>query len=401
MCNNKVGDIPIVGPFISKPARLIPMAIGAGGSMAGIGPTMTNLMSTGAGLLQGGTTGLWGQPGASSMLKGGAVGFGTGMVGRGVGTGLQTQFEKMTAMPQNQPNIANFGQGFSQGFSEAVPFKNQINSLLGKQFFGTQSGANPFTANGGQQPPIGMGGTTTPKTASKGTDLVTQAVQQAGQQATQKRLTDYLLPLSLTSLGYMQKQPEYNVPSAVDTFSQLRGQGQQLLAPISPEGQLAAQKLQEYIKNPQAVAAPNMTAYKDSVTQNYEAAKQRELNYVNTRFNEMGLYGGSDWQKAVSDINEKYTRLEGEALGDVDRQIWQTQVSAHLDSISQSYQMDKQNLEALAGLTNMSIYEASIKYGLKAQEVADFRNALYSLSASTFPRTQSSSQLSGLTLKVV
>lgn len=385
MCNGKVSDIPIIGPLISKPARMLPMLGSAIGTTMGVGPTMTNLISAGIGAGQGGTTGLWGEPGGGSMFKGGAAGFLQGPVGRGISTGLSSQrlnwANPGATNSSGAPAFANFGQGFMQGAGEAVPFKNQINNLLGRQFFGTETGASDWISNNGV---INVPGTVRPESAG---DITGAAGKMGTTQGKSSGLMNYL-PSALALLGAQSmKTPEYDVPSAESVYQGYRGRADELTGPITEQGRTAAAKILEYAKDPTAVAGPAVDNYFNAINQEANWAMDTMLADVDARYQASGTYGGSDWQRDRNNAIAKVTNNANLQKGQIQQQVFQQQLTTHVAAIADAYAMDQAALEQLVGLTQMSIYEASVKYGIKAQEVADLRKAMYELAAASFPGT--------------
>jgi len=377
----KAGNIPIIGPFISKPGRLLPLLGGAASSMLGLGPTMGNLISAGIGAGQGGTTGLWGQPGMGSMMKGGATGFGLGMLGRGVGTGLQNVFTPGQTLqaPGATMSIPNQGflGGFKQGFGESVPFKNAINSLLGKQFF------TPFDSLGVKEmQPAGGGMGVTPTQTGAGGILQNMAQNianqgQTGQVGQQGGKSGFNLASVIPLLGSaLFGNPEYNVPSAESEFQRLSSLGSSLPSTFTEEGAAAAKALLGNIQNPQDIYNLNTDEYMNAIDQNSKQGLDDTLNRIDVAFSNNGTYGGSDWQRARSEATIKYNTQANLQKGAVKQEIYKMRAGIYLDSISNAYQLDRQHLEIIAGLTNASINEAAYKYGLKVKEIADFRNAL-------------------------
>lgn len=369
MCNN-AKDIPIIGQYISKPARMLPMIGSAVGGYMGMGPTATNLLSTAIGAGQGGTTGLWGDPGTGSMMKGGAQGFLQGPVGRGVGTGFT--------------NMSDFGKGFGQGFGEAVPFKNQLNSLMGKQFFGKETGAGQFMPRGtatGQSQQQGGAGNILGGMLGGGQ----QGNQQQGQQGNQQQGGNFLG--SLASILGTQLIPSPKVPDYSqiykDAYAKNRDAG--MFGPVTEEGRAAATKMLEYINDPTAVGGPATDEYFNALNQQGQWALDTAFRDVDQRHNQMGTFGGSDWQRDRNQAMQYVTNNTNLIKGQVQQQVFNRQLATHVESMANAYNMDKNVVAQIAGLTDLSVGRAAEQYGLSVKEVSEFRQALQALAASAWP----------------
>ncbi len=425
------GNKGIIGQYFSKPARLIPLGVSALGGYMGLSPTATNLLSTAAGVGQAATTGLWGEKGAgASLLRGGASGLTTGMLGRGIGTGFQ--YAPSTGPIGSSGTLGErFATGFREGFGEAIPFgqtlglyqpgaapMNFINKYgsvltpeqvlaintaaglpagvdLGKitvskpgWSFGQQLGQQLGAAAGGP-PPGAPGGPPLDTTAA--TEGAPGLLGPAAEQIAERRdvqakgLAKYLPSIAATAIAQSMRQPEYDIPSAYDAFMQMRARG--VPSTFTEEGRLAAEIIRNNMTNPENIISYQADEYKNAIESDLNRREQEELAYINAKHTDNGTYGGSDWAREIAAKQAEFRDYRIQATSAIDQDIFNKRVSIYLASIAQAYQMDEQNLNALAGLTNMSVAEAAYGYGLKAQEVKDLRDALMAFATSAWPGT--------------
>ena len=408
--------------LISKPARLLPFAASAAAPMLGIGPTMGNLIGTGIGALQGGTTGLWGD---NNVLGGAAMGFGQSLLGRGVGQGINNWLTPSNPLTGSLTGGPTFNEGFMSGIGQAMPFKNTINDMLGRQFFtpmdslgvkvmppgmpgaaawqpidssmqtmptnmqwgspatlpdGTQGYFNPNTQSFtplsmGANGMLGGGGGATATAGAGG------LAQNAGQQNIWKQLAP---SAALMLAGNMIPAPKYDVPNAADVYTDLINSGRipQTSGPLGDAAQAATLK---NIQSPDTILTDQMEPYKAAINADLDSREQEELAFIRTVHSQNGTSGGSDEMRDIQKVQEKYRNYKSEQLGAIEQNLYNQKVTIYLDSIAKAYGMDQANLATLAGLTNTSISEAAIKYGIKAQEVKDFRDAIYQLAVSAAP----------------
>lgn len=412
-----------IGQFFSKPGRLLPMAGGAAANMLGIGPTMSNMISTGIGATQGATTNLWGERGGRAMLRGGATGLTTGLLGQGLGGGIKTAF-----MPSGgfggigAGNILpRFGAGFSENFGAAIPFgqslglyqpgaslNNYVNKYGGTlnaneiAALNTQAGFTPpqSAVNFGNVPSNQLalamegGGGGVPGYGGYGGGGAEAPIMQGAQQALQQQnavaqeaakqqgAKGFLGPLAGILAGQLVPEPE-RPPSAYDQFQEMQARG--FPSTYTEEGRIAAELIKNNMLHPEQIIGYQADEYINATTQQLDAREQDELAKVSALHSQNGTYGGADWMRDVQKTQENYRLERIKTLGAINQQIFTDKVNIYLDSISTAYQLDRSNLETLMGMTGASIYEASYKYGVKAQEVAEMRKALYELASSTFP----------------
>lgn len=445
--------------YFSKPGRLLPMAASALAPSLGIGPTMGNLIGTGIGALQGATSGLWGQPGGSSMLGGAAQGFGQSLLGRGIGGMLNPSSVGLQAGMTNQP-----WKGFQLGLEQSIPFKNAMfggtNPITSSWINSSPvppATSNNFMNNYYTHPPAGSAvaqlqqtmspadyasvtGTTAPMTTqgymsnyyanppagsavanlknsmsaeewSKlavpsagaydtammaggggggggGAGMLGNAANIASQSQVPAQQGGFLKNIApsaaLMLAGQAIQQPSYNVPSAADMYTQMINSGA-IPQYSGPLGQAAQAATLKNINSPDTILETQIQPYKDAITADLNRREKEEIAFIRTVHSQNGTSGGSDEVRDIEKIQEKYRDYEIQQLGAIDQNLYNQKVTIYLDSISQAYGMDQANLQTIAGLTGASIQEAAIKYGLKAQQVQDFRNAINQLAISAAP----------------
>ena len=183
--------------------------------------------------------------------------------------------------------------------------------------------------------------------------------------------------------GMMIPQPKAPDFNATDTFNQIRSQAN--MGPTTPEGKAAATAMLSNIQNPQDIFKINTDEYKAAIQKQAEDSMQRALSKVDTFHAQNGTFGGSDHQRERDEVIRQYENDTKLQQGALDQEVYGKRMDAYLSNISEAYQMDKANLEQIAGLTNMTIYEVALKYGLKAQEVSDFRQALQGVTEGIMP----------------
>lgn len=422
-----VKNIPIIGPYLSKPARALPLAIGAGANMLGVGPTMSNILSTATGAGQGAMTGLWGEPGAGSMLTGGVQGLGQGILGQGLGGGISNWMNPL-------PNTT-FNQGFMQNLGEAIPYGQKLGNQLGinitpynysPAITAAPSSASSFLTNnyqpmaplaqqlnqaynqpfapttatageglpkwaaglgdllgggGGGQPPTGPGVSGLTGLADEIYRGVNPGSAAAVTQEASNKMFDLksMFPQALAMLaGNVIPQPVYDVPNYSDIYRQIMSDAS-LTQGITQAGKAAQTAVLNNITDPNSILQQNTDAWKTAVTNDVNRREAVEIARARTMHAQNGTSGGSDEMRDIQTIQDKYRDYLTQTLGTVDQQAYQTKAQVYLQSISDAYGMDTQALNTISGLTNASVNEAAIKYGIKAQQVKEFRDALEEL----------------------
>lgn len=426
-CNDGVKSIPLIGQYISKPGRLLPLVAGAGSSMLGAPGWLSNLAGTATGLGQAATTGLWGEKGeGSSYLTGGVQGFGQGMLGRGVSSALGTT--NLPLVGNRVSASSGFTQptawdAFREGFGSSIPFgeslglytpgaallqgslkagqitPNQyLSATVGKQgntLFGPKLGA--AIPDKWQVPPsalqqlLGGGVTSGADLANKSRlagfgfgGAAEEAATAAGKGAEGFSWKQLIPSATLALLGRSQATPEWDIPDAASIYKQL-ALDKSIPTTFTPEGAAAATALLKNINSPDTILSAQTEPYKQAVVSDLNRRESDEIARVRSWHASNGTSGGSDELRDIQEVQTKYRDYQTQQLGAIEQQLFQTKADIYLSSISTAYQMDKENLQVLAGLTNMSITEAAAKYGMKAQEVKDFRDALYALAGAAFP----------------
>jgi hypothetical protein len=181
-------------------------------------------------------------------------------------------------------------------------------------------------------------------------------------------------------------QPEYNIPNTADVYKQLMAD-QSIPMTQGPLGQAAAMATLKNIESPDAILDNYSTPYKEAIISDLNQRESDEIARVRTMHVQNGTSGGSDEMRDIMRVQENYRNSRNQQLGAIEENLYNQKVNIYLTSISQAYGMDQANLQTIAGLTGASINEAAVKYGIKAQQVKDFRDALYELGRSTFPGT--------------
>jgi predicted XRE-type DNA-binding protein len=391
-CVDKVKDIPIVGPFISKPARLIPMFVGAGTQMLGGSPALGNILSTASGAGQGMTTGLWGEPGAGSMLKGAGAGLGLGMVGRGIGGGLSNVLNTPQAL--TTPGYTGFLGGFKQGLGSSIPFGQRLGlyrpetgiSNVGSLAGITKGGvynvpgyASPivatgesFSGGGGGKPPItnlGQNVFGAGKGGYAGGNLLPGS-QQGTQQGGANNLLSYLL---MGAGGLMPNPSPKGLPTSQDVIANY----QNIKGQTSPEGQAAQAKIMQYINAPESIGGAATTNYISALNNDLATRESNELSTFRADWEARGYNPyGSDYTSALQDLQDKQANRRDLLITQVRQQLLQQQINAQLQMISTAYGVDQQ---MLSDLLNLDVQEAAIKYGMDVERVNQFRQAIYNI----------------------
>ena len=178
-------------------------------------------------------------------------------------------------------------------------------------------------------------------------------------------------PALLSAAGYLLPQPKSNIPSGQDLLAKYQNTS------ISPEGTASRAKLLEYINNPENIGSQATTDYIAALNADYDQRDKDEMAQFDSSWRAQGYNTtGSDYFKAKQDLMNKQALRRNTALGSVRQNVWQTQIVAQLQMISQAYGIDQQ---ILTDLMTLDIQEASVKYGLDVEKVNQFRQAIYNM----------------------
>jgi hypothetical protein len=178
-------------------------------------------------------------------------------------------------------------------------------------------------------------------------------------------------------------QPKADVKTSADLKNMLNTQS------ATAEGAATRAKMLEYINNPEKMGGQATTDYITALNTDHDAQDAAELAQFKSDWVARGYSTtSSDYSKAMNDLTTKQNTRRNTEVGAARAALYNTQLTAQLNLISQQYGIEMGLLE---DMMNMDIYSASVKYGIKAQEITDFKNAINALITGNIPGTQNAS----------
>jgi len=333
--------------------------------------------------------------------------------GRGIGTG--TAAGSMAASGYGAGYGGNWGTGTTPAYNIAAP--NYYASSAAKVPINYSSNAaSGYARNALNMAPNGYGIGTGTAEGSKAASAGTVAL---GANSFLRAPDNYYKSSAASSAPGILSNTMSNYNDIMKKFSGPEGKGlQKLLGILSPfitsliktpkdttktsedlkamlnesataEGAAARAKMLEYINNPEKIGGTATTDYVAALNTDHDAQDAAELSQFKSDWVARGYSTtGSDYNKAMNDLTNKQNIRRNTEVSAARAALYQTQLNAQLNMISQQYGIE---LGLLEDMMNMDIYSASVKYGIKAQEISDFKDAINALITGNAPGTESAS----------
>ena len=197
------------------------------------------------------------------------------------------------------------------------------------------------------------------------------------------RIGGYLKdPKTLDTLGGLAKQfapmlsgliknPKDTSMTSADARTMLEGKS------ATAEGAAARAKMLEYINNPEKIGGVATENYVKALNADHDYSDAATLAKFDSDWVAQGYNTtGSDYFRAKADLQTKLNNARNTEIGAAQAALYQTQLTAQLNMISQQYGIE---MQLLVDLVNMDIQSAADKYGMKIKEVDDFRKAIQSM----------------------
>jgi hypothetical protein len=367
------GAIPVVGPFIST-------GLGAAGA-AGKG---TGFQGTDYG---------W-----NNVLPtiGGAVGgYGLGGLGAGVAGGISNaagwapQGVSSWTQGQTGPNVlGNFAKGFGTGVKNyTAPLGNFLKGVGGKLGQGLNNAAgglgNMFTGGGA----AGAGNVGTASTAGGGFGNILSNVGSmfgGGQQGAAGAGVNlagngiFSLGDGLSLLGSltqnsltmeMSKNPEFVEPPELQMYRDAIGKAKTEL------GQMSRDQIGQAISQPIGSIIPEnewMNSIAPLRTKILDQAEEKK-NMITSRYNSIGRANSSEHMQELAKIDKEASQAVTDYYAQLMGQKLTMELDYKLSALSAGLGVDMQAASELAGLTNLTVQEAALKYGIESAMVQQLR----------------------------
>jgi hypothetical protein len=362
------GAIPGFGPLISA-------GMGAAGSMGG---------GTG---FQGSDKG-WGNLGSTAM--GALGGWGAGGLGKGLASGIGAMMSPTATLGSGNgamsflnaagtgpaKGLSAFGQGFGQGVKNYVsPITNAFGNLMGLQNTGAigqmNTYANPLatlgaagSANNILSPGGGAAGAGTAGGGGGGLglDLSLGGMLDLGKQ---------LFSLGQGSGNQFEMElammPEFQRPPELDQYAAQIGQAKTEL------GQMGRDELARVLQTPIGQIVPDDNAYMDAMMRRVDEAATARKQAVTSNYNSIGRANSSEHMQELGKIDKELAVAKQDMAAVIANEKIKMEMDYRLSALSGALGIDQQAAAELAGLTNLSVQEAALKFGLQAAQVMQLR----------------------------
>jgi hypothetical protein len=143
------------------------------------------------------------------------------------------------------------------------------------------------------------------------------------------------------------------------------------------EGAAARAKMLEYINNPEKIGGTATTDYVKALNADHDYSDAQTLAKFDSDWQAAGYSNtGSDYFKAKSDLQTKLNNARNTEVGAAQAALYQTQLTAQLNMISQQYGIEMQLLQ---DLMDLDVQTAARKYEMSVKEVDDFRKAVQAM----------------------
>jgi len=369
-----------------------PVITAASGAIPGVGPLIaTGLGAAGAAGKGSGFQGTdrgWGN--LAPTLMGGLGGYSLGSLGAGVGTGLEAMMSPTATIGKGTGSMSflnaagtgpakglnAFASGFGQGAKNyAAPLTNAFGNLLGMTPTGAVGKATTFAwPNAAGASNIAPVATALTKTAEGAAAGAGGGGAQAG-----TSLLDFGGAMSLGSalmqMGQQRggfegelfsNQNFLNTPE-VQAYANSIGQAKTQL------GQMGRDELKRVLESPIGSIVPDDNAYMQAMMRRTEEAAKQRKETITSNYNSIGRANSSEHVAELNKIDLQTEQAKQDLAAVIANEKIKLEMDYRLTALSGALGVDQQAAAELAGLTNLSVQEAALKYGLQEQEVAELR----------------------------
>jgi hypothetical protein len=346
-----------------------PVATGAAGLIPGVGPLLAAGM--GASGSMGGGTGFQGtDKGWGNVLPtlGGALGgYGAGMLGSGIGgavkgafaPGAGSLFSKAasgfgTGVTNYNKPVTNFFSSIGKNFGFGGGTNAAGSTGLSGKWLGTPVGATGLSAT---QLAAGAGGTEAGIGLNWATDLLKSAFS------------------SLTSIGQSRGglEGELFSDSSFLNTPELQAYIESIGQAKTQLGQMGRDELARVLQSPVGSIIPDDNAYVQAMLRRTEEAAVQRKEAITSNYNAIGRANSSEHIAELNKVDQQLEVAKQDLAAVIANEKIKLELDYRITALSGALGVDQQAAAELAGLTNLSVQEAALKYGIAAQEVAELR----------------------------
>ena len=363
------GLIPGVGPLIAG-------GMGAAGSMGGgtgfqgTDKGWSNLGSTALGALGGYGMGSVGA-GVGGAAKGLMSGAGVGGIMPGFTSGASGYFGTPIVPGWGASSGKNIWSGLTSMFGGGAPAAgsgyaaNAAASAPGGLGIGTGTGAGSMMAAGSQ----GLGNIPVASTglfgSGSGTSSTMSGIFDLG-----KSLMGMLSGGGANALEtQLFQMPEYQRPPELDAYAAQIGQAKTAL------GNMSREQISQIISSPIGTIIPDdqwMNAIAPLMTKIDQAAATKKQQTTEA-YNSIGRVNSSEHMQELAKIDKDAAQTKVDYQAQLLGQKLTMEMDYKLSALSAALGIDTQAAAELAGLTNLSVQEAALKYGIAVEQVQQLR----------------------------
>ncbi|KKK86461.1 hypothetical protein LCGC14_2763010, partial [marine sediment metagenome] len=178
-----------------------------------------------------------------------------------------------------------------------------------------------------------------------------------------------LLGATLTAGSLLPKTPEFNAPFDFENLqAQLRG-GEGALSPL---GEQARTELSSILSSqPNELFPEANQAFLDATFRDFDESFQREKAALDARYNLAGVFGSGEHLAAVDLLEKQFADRRADTTAQINQRNFELGRTEKYQAIQTSLGVDKGDMDALLGLTGLSVQLAADIYNVKAADVDD------------------------------
>lgn len=204
-----------------------------------------------------------------------------------------------------------------------------------------------------------------------------------------------LLGATLTAGSLLPKTPQFEFPQQ---FTDLQSKLQQGGA-LSPLGEQARGELSGILSaQPNELFPEANQAFLDATFRDFDERFKRDKEALDARYNLAGVFGSGEHLAAVDLLEKQYTDLRADTTAQINQRNFELGRTQKYQAIQDSLGVDKNDMDALLGLTGLDVSLAAQIYNVKAADVEELRKSMGTLGSELLLRGSGLQQPAGITI---
>lgn len=166
--------------------------------------------------------------------------------------------------------------------------------------------------------------------------------------------------------------PEFDMPAEVEQYRQTIGQS------LTEVGKLGREEIQRVLSSPfgQLIPTGEDSAYVEASMRRLEESAERRKEGITRTYNAYGRLYSSEHMEELSNIDRELDFARQDLEAKLTFEKTQIEAQYRVQALAMSLGVDEQTAQDLAGITQLAVEEAAIKYGLDVAEVQNIRDMI-------------------------